>query len=248
MQASNSIQALSEPAAPRMNRRVVAAAVAVLAGHAILLTGALLRGDMPQPPLESKAITAELLSAPVAQPAGVQSVAMPAPPKPVQKPEQKSKPKTAPERPVVKPSPKPLPVSHEPSPTAIAAPQPASPAPAAPTEPSAKETPAAAAPSARPTMEIATPKEGAHLTCQIAQADYPSLSRRRGETGVVKVRFVVGLTGKIESAQVVQSSGFPRLDDAALEAIRSSPCQPYLQNGQPMRAAYTQPYNFTLDD
>lgn len=232
-----------------MNPRVIAAAVAVLAGHAILLTGALLlRNDVPQPPLESKAITAELLSAPVAQPAGVQSVATPAPPKPVQKPEQKNKPKTAPERPVVKPSPTPLPVSHEPSQNAIAAPQPAPPAPAAPAEPSAKEAPAAAAPSPRPTMEIATPKEGAHLTCQIAQADYPSLSRRRGETGVVKVRFVVGLTGKIESAQVVQSSGFPRLDDAALEAIRSSPCQPYLQNGQPMRAAYTQPYNFTLDD
>ncbi len=108
--------------------------------------------------------------------------------------------------------------------------------------------PPAGAPTNRPTMEIVAPKEAAHLSCQIAKAAYPSMSKRRGETGVVKVRFVVGLTGKIESAQVVQSSGFARLDDAALDAIRSSPCQPYLQNGQPMRAAYTQPYDFTLTD
>ncbi|MDN7671280.1 energy transducer TonB [Burkholderia oklahomensis] len=244
MQVSNSLPAVSAPAFSRMNPRVATAAVTVLAGHAILLTGALLmRNDVPSRPLESKTITAQLLSAPVAQPVGVQSAPTPEPPKPVPK----VRPKPAP-RPVAKPTPAPLPVSHEPSPNAITASEPTPPAPAAPAETSAKAAPPAGAPTSRPTLEIAAPKEGAHLTCQIAKAAYPALSKRRGETGVVKVRFVVGLTGRIESAQVVQSSGFPRLDDAALDAIRSSPCQPYLQNGQPMRAAYTQPYDFTLTD
>ncbi|AOJ04053.1 MULTISPECIES: energy transducer TonB [Burkholderia] len=246
MQVSNSLPAASVPALSRMNPRVATAAVTVLAGHAILLTGALLmRNDVPPRPLESKTITAQLLSAPVAQPVGVQSAPTPEPPKPV--PKIKPKPTPAP-RPVAKPTPTPLPVSHEPSPNAITAPEPTPPAPAAPAETNAKAAPPAGAPTSRPTMEIVAPKEGAHLTCQIAKAAYPALSKRRGETGVVKVRFVVGLTGRIESAQVVQSSGFPRLDDAALDAIRSSPCQPYLQNGQPMRAAYTQPYDFTLTD
>ncbi|AJY30961.1 hypothetical protein BTM_4801 [Burkholderia thailandensis 34] len=244
MQVSNSLPAASAPAFSRMNPRVVTAAVAVLAGHALLLAGALLmRNDVPHRPLESKTITAQLLSAPVAQPVGIRSAPAPTPPKPVPK----VKPAPAP-RPVAKPSPTPLPVVHEPAPNAITAPEPAPPAPAAPAETSVKAAAPAGAPTSRPTMEIVAPKEGAHLTCQIARAAYPSMSKRRGETGVVKVRFVVGLTGKIESAQVVQSSGFPRLDDAALDAIRSSPCQPYLQNGQPMRAAYTQPYDFTLTD
>ncbi len=222
-----------------MNSRVVTATVAVLAGHAILLTGALLmRNDIPERPLESKAIMAELLSStPVAQPAAVQST----PPKP----EPKIKPKPVPTpRPVVKASPTPLPVTHEPSPNVVAAAEPAPPAPPAPAAPPA----APAAAPARPTMEIAAPKGGASLSCQIVKAAYPTLSKRRGETGVAKVRFVVGLTGRIETAQIVQSSGFPRLDDAALEAVRASECQPYLQNGQPMRAAYTQPYDFSLTD
>jgi periplasmic protein TonB len=30
--------------------------------------------------------------------------------------------------------------------------------------------------------------------------------------------------------------------------VRSSRCKPYLENGQPIRAAYTQPYDFGLTD
>jgi periplasmic protein TonB len=240
MQASTSVPTGHWPVASRMNPRIVTATVAVLAGHALLLTGALLmRNTVPERPLESKAITAQLLSStPVAQPVGVQSAPTPKP-----KPEPKPQPKPTP-KPVVKQAPTPLPVTHEPSPNAVAAPEPAPPAPPAPAAPPA----APAAAPARPTMEIAAPKGGASLSCQIVKANYPALSKRRGETGVAKVRFIVGVTGRIESAQIAQSSGFPRLDDAALEAVRASQCQPYLQDGQPMRAAYTQPYDFSLTD
>lgn len=86
MQVSNSLPAASAPAFSRMNPRVVTAAVAVLAGHALLLAGALLmRNDVPHRPLESKTITALLLSAPVAQPVGIRSAPAPTPPKPVPK-------------------------------------------------------------------------------------------------------------------------------------------------------------------
>lgn len=97
-------------------------------------------------------------------------------------------------------------------------------------------------------MEIAAPKNVSHLDCNIARPDYPSLSRRRGETGTAYVKFVVGLTGKLENIELKKSSGFSRLDDAALAAVHASACKPYLENGQPIRAAYTQPYDFNLND
>ncbi|KAF1027029.1 MAG: hypothetical protein GAK40_01151 [Burkholderia plantarii] len=237
MQASTSVPTDAAPVAPRFNRRVVTATVAVVAAHAALLAGALLLPrDMPQPKLEST-MSVQLISAPVAQPTAIESPPTPQPPTPIPKPKLRPKP-------VVKPTPTPLPVSHEPSQNAITTPDPTPPAPPAPAAPPAPPAP----PPPRPTMEIAAPKDGPRLVCKIVQPDYPALSRRRGETGVAKVRFVVGLSGQIESAQIVQSSGFPRLDDAALDAIRATPCKPFMQDGQPMRAAYTQPYNFNLND
>jgi protein TonB len=97
-------------------------------------------------------------------------------------------------------------------------------------------------------MEISAPKNVAHLDCNLAKPDYPSLSKRRGETGTASVRFVVGLSGKLENIELKKSSGFNRLDDAALAAVHASACKPYVENGQPVRAAYTQPFDFNLTD
>ena len=97
-------------------------------------------------------------------------------------------------------------------------------------------------------MEISAPKNVAHLDCNVAKPDYPALSRRRGETGTAYVRFVVGLTGTLENIELKKSSGFDRLDDAALAAVHASTCKPYVENGVAVRAAYTQPYQFGLDD
>ena len=97
-------------------------------------------------------------------------------------------------------------------------------------------------------MEISAPRSVTHLDCNIAKPDYPMLSRRRGETGTAYVRFVVGLNGNLEDIALKKSSGFDRLDDAALAAVRASTCKPYLESGVPVRAAYTQPYEFGLND
>ncbi|MCH9743039.1 MAG: energy transducer TonB [Proteobacteria bacterium] len=45
--------------------------------------------------------------------------------------------------------------------------------------------------------------------------DYPRLSRRLHEEGVVLVRFVVEASGKVTDIQLLTSSGFARLDQAA---------------------------------
>ena len=113
-----------EPASG-IDRRVVAAGVAVVALHAILLTVLVTMRNNPLPrPVEVRAITAQLLSAepaPVAAPVAVEST--PTPPKPVP-PKPVAKPKVQPR---VQPAPKPvqpMPQSEAPSPIAAPAPDP----------------------------------------------------------------------------------------------------------------------------
>jgi protein TonB len=49
---------------------------------------------------------------------------------------------------------------------------------------------------------------------------YPTLSRRVGEQGRVLLRVRVTPGGTVEAVEVQSSSGFPRLDEAALAAVR----------------------------
>ncbi len=85
------------------------------------------------------------------------------------------------------------------------------------------------------------------LHARSSSPTYPTLSRRRGETGAVSIYFEVSVGGQIEKAHVTKSSGYPRLDEAALDAINASSCKPYIENGQPVRARYTQVMKFNLD-
>jgi protein TonB len=226
---------------------VVIATAVVAALHVAALTAIMmLRHEPLHATLESHVITAQLLPpTPPAPPVAMQSIApspKPAPPVPT-KPKVQPKPAPTP-KPTPTRTPPPLPRAATPSPTPVAAPDPTPPAPAAPAAP-----PAAAAPAiSHETMEISAPKNVSHVECNIAKPDYPSLSRRRGETGTAYVKFVVGLNGKLESIELKKSSGFSRLDDAALAAVHASACKPYLEDGQPVRAAYSQPFDFSLTD
>lgn len=245
MPASRTVSAGVMPvSSTRPNSRALTATAVVAAIHVALLAVVMsLRNEPVQPVLESRVMTAQLLPpAPVAAPVAMQSIAPPTPTPPVHT-RPKVQPKPTP-KPTPTPTPKPLIESHAPSPTPAAAPDPTPAAPAAPAAP-----PAAAAPAiGRQTMEISAPENVSHLDCNIAMADYPALSKRRGETGTAYVRFVVGLSGKLENIELSKSSGFSRLDDAALAAVRASACKPYLKNGQPVRAAYNQPFAFSLHD
>lgn len=226
----------------RLNSRALTATAVVAAIHVALLAVIMtLRHAPVQPALESHVMTAQLLPpAPLAEPVAVQSIAPP-PPKPT--PPVHTKSKVQP-KPTPKPTPTPLPVAAAPSPTPVATPD-----PTPPTAPAPVAAPAPAAPAiGRQTMDITAPKDISHLTCNIAKPDYPALSRRRGETGIAYVSFVVGVNGKLENIALKKSSGFSRLDDAALDAVRASACKPYLENGQPVRVPTTQPYNFNLND
>nr|WP_310141490.1 TonB family protein [Burkholderia ambifaria] len=244
MQASHSAPAGVLPAAPRMNPRVIVVAVGVLAAHAVMLTAAWLHRNAPPPKsVEVQAITAQLITpAPIAQQVAAESIPQPAPPKPVPRVKPKVEPKPVPK--AAKPTPQPVTQSPAPSPTPAPAAADPTPAPAAP----APAAPAAAPGPARETMQVSAQKNVPTLQCNFVKPDYPSMSRRRGESGTAYVHFVVGVTGKIESIDLQKSSGYPRLDDAALDAMRSTTCRPYIENGQAIRAARTQPYSFGLTD
>lgn len=242
MQASPTVSAGVAPASSaRLNSRVWAATAAVAAIHVALLAVVLtLRHGPVQQPLETRVMTAQLLApAPVAAPVAVQSTT---PPTPKPTPPVHTKPKIQP-KPILtaKPTPTPLPEAAAPSPTPVA---PADPTPAAPAAPAAQAAPAVG----RPTMDITAPKNVSHIECSMITPDYPALSKRRGETGTAYVTFVIGPTGKVESISLKKSSGFSRLDDAAIAAAHASSCKPYLENGQAIRATATQPYNFNLND
>jgi protein TonB len=162
----------------------------------------------------------------------------PEPPKEQPKP----KPKTVP---IVKKTvapPLPVPVVQEPSPTAVTAPpappQPAVPAAAATPEPS----PAPAAPAAPRTIT-----SGVEYI-QKPQPEYPAASKRMGEAGQVLLRVLVNDKGRSESVQIQKSSGFPRLDEAARQAVQRARFKPYTEDGKPVPVYAIVPIGFQLDN
>lgn len=67
------------------------------------------------------------------------------------------------------------------------------------------------------------------------QPDYPPTSRRLGEEGSVILQVMVGTDGKVQEAKVQSSSGFPRLDEAALKhALRAWRFNPGTEDGKPV--------------
>jgi periplasmic protein TonB len=57
-------------------------------------------------------------------------------------------------------------------------------------------------------------------TRQRIDPTYPPASRRAGEEGTVRLRVLVDERGRPSDVQVAQGSGFSRLDDAAVAAVR----------------------------
>jgi protein TonB len=77
--------------------------------------------------------------------------------------------------------------------------------------------------------------------------EYPSLSMRANEQGKVVLRVELGEDGRVASAAVKTSSGHRRLDEAALNAVRTWRCNLPVRNGVAVRAVALQPFNFILE-
>ena len=75
---------------------------------------------------------------------------------------------------------------------------------------------------------------------------YPILSRKRGEEGRVIIEIGISAKGKVLKAQVASSSSYPRLDRAALEAVKVATFSPATEYGRPVKSVRKIAYRFQL--
>jgi len=153
-------------------------------------------------------------------------------------------PRTAPPKPMLPESPKP--------------PQKADPPPAP--RQIVAETPVvqpddvAAPPTPPPEPAIQSPPQPVQLASELyvncptrSAPDYPPISRRMNEHGRVVLRVELDEDGHVAEAAIKESSGYPRLDAAALQTVSTWRCNPLVRDGAPVRAVAIQPFNFILE-
>lgn len=161
-----------------------------------------------------------------------------APPPPKAEPEPQ-KPQPKPKKPRLKPQTKPT--QKTPPPVAKAA-------AAAPVQAPSKALSQKAASS--------SPAKTAEPTTQLPSADaaglnnkapvYPMLSRKRKEQGTVWLLLLVSKEGMVTELKLKKTSGFDRLDQAALQAVKKWKFQPARKQGQAIDYWYELPLKFSL--
>ena len=86
----------------------------------------------------------------------------------------------------------------------------------------------------------------AYVDKKICTPKYPRVSRKRGERGRVLVRVFINRDGSSEKVEIEQSSGFDRLDQAAMDSAKKCRFIPAKRNGKPVKTLATIPYTFTF--
>lgn len=199
---------------------------------------------------------------PVPQPAPVPPLAEPPPPLPVpappvaQPPEPQPRPRPRPKPVRAKRKPPPAPpviasATHTPEPAAMPAPPapvalpppPPLPPPLPPAAPAVAAAPPPPPPPPAPRDVAITAVQ--YLTPPVL--DYPLASRRMQEHGRVQVRVLVDVQGRPREFQIVRSSGFARLDAAALATVRATRFKPYTEDGKPRPFWVLMPLVFELE-
>ncbi|MDX9701472.1 MAG: energy transducer TonB [Candidatus Auribacterota bacterium] len=85
------------------------------------------------------------------------------------------------------------------------------------------------------------------LASQI-KVEYPRVSRKNGEEGIVRLKIDLSAFGTVEKVFVAQSSGYRRLDRAAQDAVLSAQFAPALRNGKPVGSTMDLTILFKLDE
>lgn len=239
---SFAVSPLPAAVAPSPNQRNLLVAGAVVALHVgalwALQSGLLRRA--------AEVVVPEVILAQIITPAPAPAPA-PAPvPAPTPRPEPVRK--AAPPRPAPLPVARPDPLPAPNAPAAAAVPQPpappapaaAVPAPAAPAAPAAPPAPPAPA-------RVELPSSDADYL-QNPQPPYPPISKRLGEQGKVVVRVLIGTDGQAQKAEVAESSGYDRLDRAAVATVLKWRYVPGKRNGVPEAMWYRVPIKFELQE
>jgi protein TonB len=93
---------------------------------------------------------------------------------------------------------------------------------------------AAPPPAAKREPKIVPPEVDAGHNCR--QPEYPAVSKRMEETGTVVLQFLIELDGKVVESRVESSSGHPRLDEAARDALALCKFKPGTVDGVPEKS------------
>ena len=86
----------------------------------------------------------------------------------------------------------------------------------------------------------------AYVDKKICTPKYPRVSRKRGERGKVLVKVFINRDGSSEKVEIEKSSGFDRLDQAAMDSAKKCRFIPAKRNGKPVKTLATIPYTFTF--
>ena len=95
-------------------------------------------------------------------------------------------------------------------------------------------------------LPTAPPSELSLLCPDRPAPDYPALSRRVGEEGTVILRVELDENGRVAQASVHRSSEHPRLDAAAITALRGWRCIMPRRDDHPLRLVAYQPFDFQI--
>ena len=79
------------------------------------------------------------------------------------------------------------------------------------------------------------------------EPEYPPVSRRLGEQGTVILEVTVEPSGRASAVKIIQSSGFPRLDEAAVNGVKANyRFTPGTLDGKPAAMPYTFKFTWKL--
>jgi periplasmic protein TonB len=198
-------------------------------------------GHRPQSIVPVQALAAFIAPAAAPAPAAAQALPMPAPKKP------------APTREVARPAPAQpdtaaLRQRRTPAQEQVKADSAAPPAQSSTNVATAPVAEAAvpAAPEAARAPVVEQPSSDAEYL-QNPKPSYPVLSRRLREQGKVIVRVLIGVDGRASRAEIRQSSGYERLDQAALTTVQAWRYVPGRRGGVPEAMWFNVPINFVLE-
>ena len=77
--------------------------------------------------------------------------------------------------------------------------------------------------------------------------EVPLASRRLGEQGLVQLRVLVGVDGLPRQVSVQRSSGFTRLDEQAVSAMRRARFKPQTDQGVPIEWIVVAPPQYEIE-
>ena len=162
------------------------------------------------------------------------------------RPVERAQPRLAP-TPVAQPSPTPPVLSSQSGAESVAATAPAV-TPAA--TPVATQAAAAVASPAPPPPPPAPREFQASAVSYLVPPvlTYPRISRELGEQGSAILRVLVDEKGRPTEIQVVKSSGYPRLDQQAVQAMRAARFRPHVEDGVARPMWVRTPQTFILED